>query len=105
MVSPGKEVKNVEFPMISWMDARTVINAGHTEGWGRALEFPVNKDHSGLGYHSQTIMKLMQNVMEGHVGSLLDIFTSVGHLVVGKISVVDEEEDRVANEVGLVCQR
>lgn len=65
-------VKNVEFPMVSWVDARTVIEAGHPEGWGRVLEFPINKERSGLGYHSQTVKKPMPNFVEGQVLSLPD---------------------------------
>lgn len=49
MVSSVKEVTNVEFPMVSWKDYRTVIEAGLLEVWGRVLEFPVNKYCSGLG--------------------------------------------------------
>lgn len=52
MVPPTKETKNVEFPMVSWNNARIMIEAGHPEGWGRALELLVNKDHSSLGYRS-----------------------------------------------------
>lgn len=39
--------------MVSWKDVRTFIEAGHPEGGGRVLEFPVNNDRSGLEYHSQ----------------------------------------------------
>lgn len=105
MVSPIKEVKNDEFLMVSWKDARTVIEARYPKGWGSVLEFPINKDCSGLGYHSQTVKKPMPNAMEGQVLPLLDIFTSARHLVDGQISAMDEEEDGVANEVRLVYQR
>lgn len=44
--------KNFELPMSSLKDVKTVIEAGHPEGWGRVLEFPVNKDNSGMGYRS-----------------------------------------------------
>lgn len=102
MVPPAKETKNDEFPMVSWKDARIVIEVGHLEGWGRVLELPVNKDHSSLGYHSQqsTLRKSMKKAIEGHVLPLLDIFTSVGHLVDGQISMV--EEDIVVDTVGLM---
>lgn len=52
MIPPAKEMKNVEFPMASWKDVRTVIEVRNPEDWGRMLDLPVNKDRSGLGYHS-----------------------------------------------------
>lgn len=47
----------------------------------------------------------MTNATEEQVLPLPDNFTSIGHLVDGKISVVEEEEDCVADEVGLVYQK
>lgn len=107
MVSPVKEVKTVEFPMVSWKDGRIVIEAGHPEGWGRVLDLPVNKHLSSLGYHSQpsTVKKTIPNVVEGQVLPLLDIFISVGHLVDKQISAVEEEEGGFSNNVGPVYQK
>lgn len=60
MVCPiREELKNVEFPIASLKDALTIIRNGHPEGWGRMLEFPNNKDCSGLGYNSQNLKKTM----------------------------------------------
>lgn len=85
MVLPLKEVKKFEFPMVSYKDARTLIEAGHPEGWGRVFDLPVNKDRSGLGYHSQPsiVKKPMTNAVEGQVLPLPYIFTSVRYLVDG----------------------
>lgn len=93
--------------MVSWKDARTIIEAGHPEGWGRLLDFPVNKDRSGLGYHSQPLIvkKTMQNVMEGEMLPLSDIFTSARYLMDEKISVVENKEDNVIDKEGLVYQK
>lgn len=84
-----------------------MVESRHPEGWGRVLELSVNKDHSGLGYYSQqtTVTKTMPNIVEGQVLPLPDIFTSVRHLMDGKISVVEEKEDDVVDEVGLVYQK
>lgn len=78
MVPPVKEPKNVEFPMVSWKDERTMFEPRHPKGWVRVLDFPVNKDLSGLGYHSHTstVKKTITNVAKGQVLKLLDIFTS-----------------------------
>lgn len=81
MVSPVREEKKAGFQMISWKDAQTVIKVGYLKGWGRVLELPVNKDHVGLGYHSQNLKKLVPSTIEGQVLLLPVIFTSVGHLV------------------------
>lgn len=76
MVAPMREKKKVEFPMVSWRDTRTIIESGYPEGWGRLLEFPVNKDCAGLGYHSQNLKKQVPNDEEGQVLPLSDIFAS-----------------------------
>ncbi|XP_050919836.1 uncharacterized protein LOC127137415 [Lathyrus oleraceus] len=53
IVCPAKdESKNVESPMASLKDTLTIIKDGHPQGWGRLLELPANKDHTGLGYNS-----------------------------------------------------
>lgn len=100
-----KEVKKTEFPMVSLKEVRTLIKVGHAEGWGRILEFPVNKDHSGMGYHYENMKKIMPNVVKGQVLMLPNILTSVEHLVDGKITIVEEEEDGVSIGVGLVYKR
>lgn len=66
MVPPVKEPKNAKFPMVFGKDARTMIEVGHPEGWGKSVNFPVNKDRFGLGYHSQPsiVKKTMPNIME-----------------------------------------
>lgn len=48
MVPPAEEAKIVEFPMVSWKDAKIMIEARHSKGWDRVLELTVNKDRSGL---------------------------------------------------------
>lgn len=48
----GEVSKKFEFPMSSLKNAKTVIEAGHPEGWGRFLQLPVNKDISDIGYQS-----------------------------------------------------
>lgn len=84
-----------------------MIEVGHPEGWGRFLELHVNKDHSGLGYHSQqsNLKKPMTKATEGQVLPLQDIFTSVEQLVDGQVSVVEEEEENIVGIVGLVYQK
>lgn len=90
MVPPVKEPKNVEFLTVSWKDARTVIETRHPKVWGRVSDLLIDKDCSGFGYHSQPsiVKKTMSNVIEGQVLPLPDMFTSIGHLVDGQISMV-----------------
>lgn len=47
----------------------------------------------------------MKNVVEEHVLSLPDIFTSVEHLMDGQISVIEEEEDETIKIGELVYQK
>lgn len=55
MVAPARELKNANFLMVSWKHARTDIEDGFPEGWGRVLGFLENKELSDLGYNSQTV--------------------------------------------------
>lgn len=77
--------------MASWKDMKIVIQVGHPEGWGKVLELPVNKDRSILGFHSHhlTQKKMDTSAVKGHLPSLLDTFTSVGHLKYDIIYVVE----------------
>lgn len=73
-------------------DAKTVVEAGHPEGWGKVLELPVNKDRSGLGYQScQVAQQKILTAAEKQVLLLLDTFISVGHLFEGHIALIDDE--------------
>lgn len=47
MAPPAEKTK---LPMAFEKDVKTVIEAGHPEGWGRGLYLLVKKDRSGLGY-------------------------------------------------------
>lgn len=47
----------------------------------------------------------MPKVVQGQVLLLPDILISARHLVDGKISAVEEEEDGFSNNVGLVYQK
>lgn len=85
MVAPMREGKKTKLPMVSLEDVKTVIKAGYSEGWGRVLDFRMNKDCAGLGYHSQNVKKLMPKTVEGQVLPLSDIFASSRHLVDGQI--------------------
>lgn len=65
----------------------------------------MNKDHPGLGFHSQNMKKLMPKVVEGQVLLLSDIFVSAEHLIDGKICAVEDEGVSVVVEEGLVYQK
>lgn len=64
------------------------------------LDLPMNKVHSGLGYHSQPPnVKKIPNAMEGQVLLLPE------DLGDGKICAMEVEEDGKVENVGLVYQR
>lgn len=69
------------------------------------MDFPVNKDHFGLGYHSQNVKKLILNVVEGQILPLSEIFASSRHLIDWHIYAVEEEGVSVVDEEELVYKR
>lgn len=103
MVGPIGEVKTVEFPMASLKGTQIVIKNGHPEGWGRILELPVNKDHTGLRYNSQNLRKQSPIVVEGQMPPFSDFFSSVRHLRDDHVYVM--EEDGIDEEEGLVYKK
>ncbi|KAI5389879.1 hypothetical protein KIW84_075258 [Lathyrus oleraceus] len=105
MVASVREGKKIELPMVTLEDAKTMIKAEYPEGWGIILDFPVNEDRSGLGYHSQNVKRLMPQALKGQVILLLDIFASAKHLIDGKICVVEEERVSIVVKEGLVYKR
>ncbi|XP_050877043.1 uncharacterized protein LOC127080791 [Lathyrus oleraceus] len=94
MVCPTKdESKDYESPMESLKDALTIIKDGHPQGWGRLLELPTNKDHTGLGYNSKNLKKLAPIATRGSVLSLSENFSSAGYLDDNRICSVEEDEE------------
>lgn len=81
--------------MASWKDAKTIIQAGHPTGWGRVLDFPVNKDSSGLGFHYRetTQKESVVDTNKGPIPVIPDTFTSAGHLGDSSICVMEEENN------------
>ena len=48
--APRPEVKKTEVSISSWKDAKTVVEAGHPEGWGRVLDLPPKLNKFGVGF-------------------------------------------------------
>ena len=95
MAHQVKEHQSAEFSMTSWKDMKIVIHAGNLEGWGRVLKLPVNKYRFGLRFHSHqlTQKKVATSAVKGHIPSLPDTFTSVGHLRDDSVYVMGEENN------------
>lgn len=102
MVGPIWEVKSLEFPMASLKDVLAIIKSGLPVGWGRMLELPNNKDHSGLGFNSQDLKKPMSIAIKGQVLPLSDFLSSIRYLVDGHICALEEYDE--VKEEGLIYQ-
>lgn len=103
MVGHVGEVKTVEFPMASLRDIQTIVKSGHTVGWRRMLELPLNKDRYGFGFSSHDLKKPTSMAIEGQVLPLSDCFSSIRHLVNGHICALEEDDE--VEEEGLIYQR
>ncbi|XP_050916295.1 uncharacterized protein LOC127131413 [Lathyrus oleraceus] len=106
MTPTVKAAPGTKLSMASWKDARTRIQARHPTGWGRVLDFPVNKDRSWLGFHSlQTTQKpSAASTKKGLIPAIPDTFTSAGHLGDNSICMM-EEESGLPEEAYLVYQK
>ena len=106
MTPPVKVAPGTGFSMISWKDAKTIIQVGHPTGWGRVLDFPVNKDRFGLGFraHQTTQKPNIADTNKGLIPAIPDTFTSVGHLEDDLIFVI-QAESSLPEEACLVYQR
>lgn len=93
MTPPVKVAPDTKLYVASWKDAKTIIQDGHPTGWGRVLDFPVNKDISGLGFRSlQSTQKHgSANANKGPIPAIPDTFTNVGHLRDNLICMIEEE--------------
>ncbi|XP_050916461.1 uncharacterized protein LOC127131593 [Lathyrus oleraceus] len=81
MVCPARdESKDAKSPTTSLKYTLTIIKDGHPQGWGRLLELPANKDHTGLGYNSQNLKKPAPIATRGSVLPLSENFSSVGYV-------------------------
>lgn len=70
---------------------------------GRILDIPGNKDCAGLGYNSQNLKKQVPIAAKGKIFHLSKFFSSVGHLVDGRIYALEEEG--ATEKGGLVYQK
>lgn len=52
--------KKAELSISYWKEAKTMVEVGHPEGWGRVLEVPAKKDQYGLGYQSPQVTQRTQ---------------------------------------------
>ncbi|KAI5443834.1 hypothetical protein KIW84_012472 [Lathyrus oleraceus] len=93
MTQPVKVAPDTKLFMNSWKDAKTIIQAGHPTGWGRLLDFLVNKDRSGLGFrsHHKTQQKSSAITNKGPIPAIPDTFPSAGPLRDNFICVMERE--------------
>ena len=106
MTPPVKAAPGTKLSMASWKDAKTIIQAGHPTCWGIMLDFPVNKDKSGLGFHShETTQKLsVASTNKGPIPVIPDTFTNAEHLGDNSICMM-EEESSLLEEACFVYQK
>ena len=48
---PPPEEKKQEVSMVSFKEAKAIVESGHPTGWGRVLDLPAKFDKLGLGYN------------------------------------------------------
>ncbi|KAI5438228.1 hypothetical protein KIW84_024102 [Lathyrus oleraceus] len=80
--APVEEVK-AGTSILSFKQARAVVDSGVAPGWGRLLELPVKEDKFGIGYQPV----LTSTTLQGPI-----TFSSAGIIQYGQVSAVDEED-------------
>lgn len=85
---PTLEERKQEVSMVSFKEAKAIVESGHPTGWGRVLDLPAKFDKLGLGYDPTQDQK-------GASSSKSFInFTRGGVINEGSVLVVgDEKED------------
>lgn len=91
-VSPSEE-KKLDVSMVSFKEAKAIVESGHPAGWGRVLDLPAKFDKMGLGYNPA------QDQNRASSSKSFINFTRGGIINEGNVLAVgDEQEDSNMNQ-------
>ena len=73
--------------MVSFKEAKAIVESGHPAGWGRVLDLPAKFDKMGLGYNPS------QDQNRASSSKSFISFTSGGVINEGSVLAVEDEQE------------
>lgn len=89
-IQQTSESPKSEPSMASWQGAKTIIENGNAQGWGKVIEVREKWDKFGLGYEPSSVEASSQ-CDKKQIPFVEEIFTSVGHIFGDQVAMINEE--------------
>lgn len=89
---PPPEEKKQEISMVSFKEAKAIVESGHPTGWGRVLDLPAKFDKLGLGYNPARDQKETSSSKEPRRPIFIN-FTRGGIINEGSVLAIEDEKE------------